>query len=167
MKTPASSCVSRTSELQNRQSDAETQKNIVSKILVTGASGHLGKKTLQKLLKKKPASQLAGLVRDPAKAEDVAALGIELRQGDYLDLDSLSRAFRDVEKLMLISTQAFTDRKTAHANVIDAAVGAGMQHLVYMPIIRNANSSFVIKEVALATDQLLVAIALAPAVARP
>ena len=119
----------------------------MGKILVTGASGVLGRKTLLHLLKRKPASQLVGLVRDPSKAAELAAAGVELRQGDYLDPKSLSRSFEGVEKLMLISTHAFTDRNTAHANVIDAAVKAGIKHLVFMPILRRAHSSFKMKEI--------------------
>jgi NAD(P)H dehydrogenase (quinone) len=86
-------------------------------------------------------------VRDPTKASDLAALGIELRQGDYMDPASLLRTFQDVEKLMLTSTHAFTDRKTAHANVIDAAVGMGVRHLVYMPIFRKEHSTVKMKEI--------------------
>jgi NAD(P)H dehydrogenase (quinone) len=119
----------------------------LSKILVTGASGDIGKKTLLHLLKKKPASDLVGLVRDPSKAADLAALGVELRQGDYLDRESLTRAFAGVEKLMLTSTHAFTDRKTAHANVIDVAAKTGVRHLVYMPIYRKVTSAFIMKEI--------------------
>ena len=119
----------------------------MSKILVTGASGDIGKKTVLHLLKKRPASDLVGLVRDPAKAEDLAALGVELRQGDYLDRESLTRAFAGVEKLMLTSTHAFTDRKTAHANVIDVAAEAGVQHLIYMPIYHKSGSTFTMKEI--------------------
>lgn len=119
----------------------------MSKILVTGASGNLGKKTLLQVLKRRPANQLVALVRDPEKAKDLAALGIEVRQGDYLDPESLKRAFSDVQKVMLTSTHAFTDRKTAHANVINAAMQAGVEHLVYMPIIRKPNSSYVLQEV--------------------
>ena len=48
---------------------------------------------------------------------------------------------------MLTSTHAFTDRKTAHANVIDAAAEAGVRHLVYMPIYRKAGSTFTMKEI--------------------
>lgn len=118
----------------------------MGKILVTGASGHLGRKTLLHLLKRKPASQLAALVRDPAKAHDLAALGIEVRQGDYLDTESLSRAFSDIEKLMLTATHAFTDRNTAHANVIDEAVKANVRHLVFIPII-SKNADFKMKEI--------------------
>jgi NAD(P)H dehydrogenase (quinone) len=119
----------------------------VGKILVTGASGVLGRKTLLHLLKRKPANQLVGFVRDPLKAGELAAAGIELRQGDYLDPKSLLRSFEGVEKLMLISTHAFTDRNTAHANVIDAAAKAGVKHLVFMPIMRRAHSSFKMKEI--------------------
>ena len=119
----------------------------MSKILVTGASGNLGRKVLLQLLKMNPPSRLAAFVRDPDKAKDLAALGIEVRQGDYFDPESLKRACKDVEKLMLTSTHAFTDRKTAHANVIKAAVDAGIKHVVYMPIIRKANSNYVLQEV--------------------
>jgi NAD(P)H dehydrogenase (quinone) len=90
----------------------------MSKILVTGASGDIGRKTLLHLLKRRPANQLVGLVRDPVKAADLAALGVELRAADYLNPASLAPAFAGVEKLMLTSTHAFTDRKTAHANGI-------------------------------------------------
>jgi len=119
----------------------------MSKILVTGASGVIGKKTLLHLLKLKPAAQLVGLVRDPDKAQDLAALRIELRRGDYLDKASLPAAFQGIEKLMLTSTHAFTDRNTAHANVIDAAAAAGVRHLVFMPIHRKASSGFTMKEI--------------------
>jgi len=120
----------------------------MGKILVTGATGHIGKLTLQNLLKRKiPGADLAALVRDPAKAQDLKDLGIGLRQGDYLDPPSLLRAFKDVEKLMLVSGQAFTNRKEAHANVIDAAAKAGVKHIVFMPIARKAGSTFSIKDV--------------------
>lgn len=119
----------------------------MNKILVTGASGDIGRKTLLHLLKLKPAGQLVGLVRDPDKAKDLAVLGIELRQGDYLDAASLPSAFKGIERLMLTSTHAFTDRNTAHANVIDAAAAAGVRHLVFMPIHRKKNSAFAMKEI--------------------
>lgn len=118
------------------------------KILVTGASGHIGKLTLQNLLTREvPASQLSALVRDPAKAQDLKDLGIDVHQGDYMDPASLLQAFEGVEKLMLVSTHAFTDRKQAHANVVDAAVKSGVKHILYMPIIRKGGSNLSMKEV--------------------
>lgn len=119
----------------------------MSRIIVTGASGHIGRLTLEKLLERTPARDLIGLVRDPAKAQDLAARGVELRQGDYLDKPSLRRAFEGVDKVMLTSARAFTDRKTAHANAVEAATEAGIQHIVYMPIIRKPGSDFSMREV--------------------
>jgi NAD(P)H dehydrogenase (quinone) len=119
----------------------------LGKILVTGASGIVGRQTLLHLLEKKSADQLVGLVRDLSKAEDLATKGIELRQGDYLDPESLNRAFVGIDKLMLTATHAFTDRNTAHANAIDAAVKAGVKHLVAMPIMRKPSSTFMMKEI--------------------
>jgi NAD(P)H dehydrogenase (quinone) len=115
--------------------------------MVTGASGFTGRKTLEHLLERKPAAELIGLARDPEKAKDLAALGIEIRQGDYMDRASLNRAFQDVEKLMLTSTHAFTDRNAAHENALDEAVNAGVQHVVIMPIYRKPGSTFTMKEI--------------------
>lgn len=119
----------------------------MTRILVTGASGGIGRKTLHRLLKLRPATELVGLVRDPTKAQDLAALGVELRRGDYLDQASLRAALKGIEKVMLISAQAFTPRNEAHGNVIDAASAAGVRHLVYMPVHRKPGSSFSMKEV--------------------
>jgi NAD(P)H dehydrogenase (quinone) len=119
----------------------------MGKILVTGASGNIGRLTLKSLLKRKPSSQLVGLVRDPSKAEDLKELGIELRVGDYMDTAALLRAFKGIEKVQLTSTHAFTDRKTAHGNVVDAAAKSGVEHITYMPIIRKENSDFVLQQV--------------------
>ncbi|MDA0183979.1 NAD(P)H-binding protein [Solirubrobacter phytolaccae] len=88
-----------------------------------------------------------GLARDPEKAAVLAALGIEIRTGDYFDYDSLKRAFAGVEKVLLVPTHAFTDRSTQHANVIAAAAEVGVKHLVYTPIIRKAGSAFELPQV--------------------
>ncbi|HBP31756.1 MAG TPA: NAD(P)-dependent oxidoreductase [Advenella kashmirensis] len=118
----------------------------MGKILVTAASGHLGRKTLQHLLKRRPASDLIGLARDPQKAGDLAAQGIEIRKGDYLDYDSLLNAFAGVEKLMLISCAPFTDRNMQHYNAITAARQVGVKHVAYTAIIRREGSDFNLSE---------------------
>jgi NAD(P)H dehydrogenase (quinone) len=136
----------------------------VSKILVTGASGKLGGLTLRHLLRRRPAGELAGLARDPGKAEELADIGIEIRAGDYFDHESLLRAFTGVDKVLLVSTHAFTDRVTQHSNVIAAARETGVKHLVYTPIIRKEGSGYIQPEVTEAdiiTEQLLRASGLA------
>ncbi|HEY8576983.1 MAG TPA: SDR family oxidoreductase [Devosia sp.] len=122
----------------------------MTKILVTGATGNIGRKTLQHLMKRMPATDLVGLARDPAKAADLAAAGIDIRQGDYFDPDGLVRAFEGIEKLMLVSATAFTDRNTQHQNAISAARQAGIKYIVYMPIIHEAASAFALPDI---TDQ--------------
>ena len=119
----------------------------MAKILVTGATGNIGQKTLQYLLKRLPASDLVGLARDPARAADLAVAGIEIRQGDYYDRDGLVRAFEAIDKLMLVSATAFTDRNTQQQNVISAARQAGVKHIVYMPIIHEAGSAFTLPDI--------------------
>lgn len=121
----------------------------MGKILITGATGNLGSRTLNLLLKKVPANQVAVLVRDPQseKIERFVKEGVEAHQGDYFDYNSLLRAFNGVDKVMLISAQAFTDRNTQHFNVIAAAKQAGVKQVIYTSIIRKENSNLILPEV--------------------
>jgi len=109
-------------------------------ILVTGATGQLGAQTIDHLLHKaKDPSGIAALVRDVAKAEALKEKGIEIRVGDYTDNDSLVHAFRDTDKLLLVSSndrQAIENRTAQHINVIAAAKEAGVKHLIYTSFVR-------------------------------
>lgn len=129
------------------------------KILVTGVTGLIGKATVEQLLKKGvPASQIVGLSRKKEQTEELTAKGVEIRIGDYFDYDSLTRAFKGIDKVMLTSTVAFTDRSTQHFNAITAARQAGVKHVVYMAIMRNEGSGLRIPEVTesdLFTEQVL------------
>jgi len=125
-------------------------------ILVTGATGGLGRATIDCLLTTTPAAEIAALVRDASRATDLAQRGIDVRQADYFDYPALVRAFRGVEKVLLVSAVAFTDRAQQHRNVIDAAKAAGVKHLFYTSIQRS--SDFVLAEVTesdLATEAYL------------
>lgn len=129
------------------------------RILVTGVTGAVGKATVEHLLKKGiPATQLIGLSRKEGQPADLAAKGVEIRVGDYFDYDSLLRAFAGVDKVMLTSAVAFTDRFTQHYNAITAARQAGVQHIVYMAIMRKEGSGRIMPEVTesdLFTEQVL------------
>jgi NAD(P)H dehydrogenase (quinone) len=116
----------------------------MKRILVTGATGHLGRGIVEHLLKLKPSSEIAVLARDPAKAVDLSAKGVEVRRGDYFDLESLKRAFAGVGKLMFVSTVTFTDGLTQHRNVVAAAKAAGVEHVHYTSIQHREGSNFVI-----------------------
>ncbi len=109
----------------------------MGKLLVTGATGNLGRLTLELLLERLPAEQLAGLTRTPERAADLAERGVDVRQGDYFDYASLVQAFEGVDRLLLVSAQAFTDRNMQHYNAITAAKHAGVGHVIYTSIQRD------------------------------
>ncbi len=111
-------------------------------ILVTGANGNLGKATVEYLLKKVHASNIAVSVREPQKADALAQKGISVRQGDFNNPDSLPKAFEGAEKLLLISTSEDVQKRTqSHRNAINAAVKAGVKHIVYTSIIHDGTTS--------------------------
>ena len=102
-------------------------------ILVTGATGNLGKATINSLLHKGiSANNIAALVRDESKSVELKSKGIQVRIGDYEDLESLKSAFQGVDKLLLISSSAeIAQRFEQHKNVINAAKESGVNHIIY------------------------------------
>ncbi|NRF37436.1 SDR family oxidoreductase [Pedobacter foliorum] len=102
-------------------------------ILVTGATGNLGKATINSLLNKGiSANNIAALVRDESKSAEFKSKGIQVRIGDYQDIDSLKSAFHNVDKLLLISSSAeIAQRFGQHKNVINAAKESGVNHVIY------------------------------------
>ena len=130
----------------------------MTKYLVTGATGQLGRGIVENLLNRVPAHQIAVLVRNPSAVAEFASLGVSVRQGDYEDRSSLDAAFNGINKLLFVSTTAFSDAITQHHNVINAAATAGVHHIHYTGIQRPANSSFKISQVSeweLATERAL------------
>jgi NAD(P)H dehydrogenase (quinone) len=100
-------------------------------ILVTGATGQLGKVVVQQLLKKTSANKIAALVRDESKASDFKAKGVDIRLGSYDDTASLEQAMQGIEKVLLIAGTDEENRVRQHQNVIDAAKKAGVQCIAY------------------------------------
>ncbi|MFF7681164.1 SDR family oxidoreductase [Microbacterium sp. NPDC007973] len=100
-------------------------------LLVTAASGHLGRLVVDALLERGvAASDIVAGVRTPAKVDDLAARGVGVVELDYSRPETLAAAFAGVDRVLLISgTDA--DRVTGHRNVIDAARAAGVERLVY------------------------------------
>lgn len=104
-------------------------------IVITGATGQLGRLVIQSLLKKLPASQIVAAVRNPARAADLAAQGVQVRQADYTDPASLEAAFQGAEKVLLISSSEIGQRTVQHRNVVDAAKKAGVSLVAYTSIL--------------------------------
>jgi NAD(P)H dehydrogenase (quinone) len=109
-------------------------------IVVTAATGQLGRLVIASLLKTTPASQIVAAVRDPAKAADLAAQGVQVRRADYTDPASLDAAFAGASKVLLISSNDLGNRVAQHRNAIDAAARAKVSLLAYTSVL-HADSS--------------------------
>lgn len=104
-------------------------------IVVTGASGQLGRLVIEALLKKLPAGEIVAAVRNPEKVADLAARGVQVRLADYDQPASLAAAFKGADKLLLISASEVGRRVPQHRAVIDAAKAAGVSLLAYTSIL--------------------------------
>lgn len=103
-------------------------------IVVTGATGQLGRAIVQQLVARLPADQIGVSVRDPEKASDLAALGVRVRQGDFRDPASLTHAFEDATQVLMVSSNARAyggDPLAQHRAATEAARSAGVTRIVY------------------------------------
>lgn len=126
------------------------------KILVTGATGKLGTKIVECLLKTVPADQLAISVRNPEKAGQFQARGIEVRQGDFDDSDSLDVAFGGVDRLLIISTDGDNEtRIRQHNNAVSAAARAGVKFIAYTSIANAQDSQNILAPTHKATEEAI------------
>ena len=103
-------------------------------IIVTGANGQLGRAVVEKLVKRVPASQVGASVRDPEKANDLAALGVRVSRGDFDDPASLAHAFEGATHVLIVSSNASAyggDPLAQHRSAIEAARAAGAGRIVY------------------------------------
>jgi len=107
---------------------------MVTSILVTGASGNLGKLIVEHLTTlpgfNKTFKVVAGS-RTPEKLDALVAKGVEARKLDLEDVSGTEQALIGVDRLLLVSTDAFGKRFAAHKVAIDAAVKQGVKHIVY------------------------------------
>lgn len=124
-------------------------------ILVTGASGQLGRLVIDSLLEKTAASNIVAAVRSPEKVADLAEKGVQVRQADYTDQDSLVAAMQGVEKVLLISSSEVGQRTAQHNNIINAAKQAGVSLIAYTSILKADTSPLILAEEHVATEKLL------------
>ncbi len=102
-------------------------------IVVTGATGQLGRLTIEALLRRGvPAADIIATGRDIARIKDLADRGITVRRADFADADGLAEAFAGADRLLLISASVPVGERVAnHRRVIDAAVSAGVSLVAY------------------------------------
>ncbi|HEY9221231.1 MAG TPA: SDR family oxidoreductase [Lutibacter sp.] len=110
----------------------------MSKIFITGATGQLGKATIGFLLQKGIAAyEISALARDEGKAAALKSKGINVKIGNYDDVDSLRSAMQGMETMLLISSSEMTkSRAVQHINAIKAAKENGVKHIIYTGFMR-------------------------------
>lgn len=136
-------------------------------ILVTAASGHLGRLVLDSLLARgvDPATLRAG-ARRPETLAEYAERGVDVVALDYADADSAKAALAGVDKVLLISGSEVGQRVAQHINVIEAAASAGVQQLVYTSAPRATTSELVLAPEHKATEEHIAASGLPATVLR-
>jgi NAD(P)H dehydrogenase (quinone) len=122
-------------------------------IVVTGATGQLGRLVVDGLLAK--TSQVVAAVRDPRKAGDLAARGVQVREADYDRPETLATAFAGAEKVLLISSSTPGQRLAQHEAVVKAAQEAGARHLVYTSVLAADTTKLFVAPDHKATEQVI------------
>ncbi|MFD1957294.1 SDR family oxidoreductase [Paenibacillus thailandensis] len=126
------------------------------KILVTGATGKLGSKVVETLLKTVPANELAVSVRNPQKAEHLRAKGVEVRQGDFDRPETLDTAFAGIDRLLIISADGDNEtRIRQHTNAVEAAARAKVGFIAYTSVANARESKLFLAEVHKVTEEAI------------
>ncbi|GIJ42241.1 SDR family oxidoreductase [Micromonospora andamanensis] len=127
-------------------------------IVVTGATGHLGRLIVTSLLQRGvPATGIVAVGRDTGRLADLAGRGVTVRQAEYDDPGTLRAAFAGAEKLMFVSGSEVGRRVAQHRNVITAARQAGVGLVGYTSIAKADTSSLVLATEHRLTEQEIIA----------
>lgn len=125
-------------------------------LLVTAASGQLGRLVVESLLARGvAASDIRAGARDVSKIVDLAERGVQTVHLDYTDAASATEAVAGVERVLLISGTEFGRRVAQHRTVLDAAVAAGVAQLVYTSAPKVDTSDIVVAPEHKATEEAI------------
>ncbi|MEO3933100.1 SDR family oxidoreductase [Micrococcaceae bacterium Sec7.4] len=127
-------------------------------IVVTGATGQLGRLVVEALLEHDvPAARIVATGRELSRIAELAARGVQVRPVDYTDPDSLRRAFAGAEKVLLISGSEVGQRLEQHRNAIAAAQDAGVGLIAYTSIANTGSTNMQLAAEHEATEAALAA----------
>ena len=125
-------------------------------IVVTGATGSLGRLIVEHLLARGVApEQIVGLGRNTGKLAELEKTGVRTAVADYSDATALDSAFAGATALMLVSGSEVGQRVEQHATVIDRAKAAGVPHLVYTSAPNADTSELILAPEHKATEELI------------
>jgi NAD(P)H dehydrogenase (quinone) len=122
-------------------------------IVVTGATGHLGRHVVETLLARGvPASEIVATGRH---VEKIADLGVPTKVAPFEDLEALKAAFAGADKVLFVSGSEVGQRIPQHRNVVEAAKEAGVGLVVYTSIPRAETNGMKLAGEHLATERML------------
>jgi NAD(P)H dehydrogenase (quinone) len=111
-------------------------------IIITGASGKLGRHVVDQLVAGgTDRSQIVATARSVDKLAPTIPEGIATRRLDYNDPATIGPALEGASQVLLISSSEFDGRVAQHKAVIDAAVDVGVQHLAYTSLLKADTST--------------------------
>lgn len=127
------------------------------KIIVTGASGAFGRAAAGLLMERMDPADLILLSRTPGKLDALAERGAQVRFADFDDPVSLRSAMSGGERMLLISTARVGSRVGQHRNAVEAAVAAGVRHIVYTSLlgVQEPGNPAIVKLDHRATEEIL------------
>ncbi|KJK57160.1 SDR family oxidoreductase [Saccharothrix sp. ST-888] len=124
-------------------------------IVVTGATGQLGRLVVAGLLDRIPAGELAVAVRSAEKAAEWAAQGVDVRVVDYGRPETLAGAFAAGDRVLLISGSEVGSRIPQHRAVVDAAAAAGVSLFAYTGVLGGDEAGFALADEHKATEAII------------
>ncbi|RFA06960.1 NAD(P)-dependent oxidoreductase [Subtercola boreus] len=125
-------------------------------IVVTGATGHLGRLALTHLLARGvAASDIVAAGRNPEKVDALKSLGVRTAVIDFADPATLAAAFEGADTLLLVSGSDLGGRVEQHRNAIDAAKTAGISRIVYTSAPRADSTDLILAPEHKATEEYL------------
>jgi len=131
-------------------------KGIIVSIVVTGATGQLGRHVLEALLERGvPAEEIVAAGRSVEKLADFAARGVQVKAMDYADAGSVAAALKGAKRVLLISGSEVGQRVDQHRTVIEAARAEGVELLAYTSIANADTTAMLLADEHKATEALL------------
>ncbi|MGH7728478.1 MAG: SDR family oxidoreductase [Vulcanimicrobiaceae bacterium] len=125
------------------------------RLLVTGASGQLGRLVIEHVRRLDPEADITALVRNPRAADELAPFRATTRIGDYTDPVSLDAALVGIDRLLLISSSVLGQRVAHHRNVFEAAKRASVSLIAYTSLLRADTSELNLAAEHLASEKML------------
>jgi len=125
-------------------------------LVVTGATGQLGRLVIASLLDKGVSGdRIIALGRDDERLAELAALGVTTRKVDYSDARAVAGALAGADRVLLISSSEVGQRLAQHQNVIDAAKAEGVELLAYTSVAHADTSGMALAAEHRATEEAI------------